>query len=54
MIVCFAACKNDTPREKKEVKEYTIEQLYNNNSVFSYAFNADESKLLMLAGSDGW
>lgn len=53
MIVCFAACKNDTPREKKEVKEYTIEQLYNNNSVFSYAFNADESKLLINSNITG-
>jgi len=51
-IVLFASCKNE-PQARKDVKQYTAEQLYNNKSIGGSAFNADETKLLVDANITG-
>jgi dipeptidyl aminopeptidase/acylaminoacyl peptidase len=48
----LASCKNE-PAVPKEVKQYTIEQLYNNKSISGAAFSADESKILVDANTTG-
>lgn len=49
----IVGCKNDTTTARKDVKQYTIEQLYNNNSVYGSAFNSDETKLLINSNNTG-
>ena len=48
----FTQCKNE-PAPRKDVKQYTAEQLYNNQAVYASAFSADESKLLVNANTSG-
>lgn len=48
----LASCKNE-PAMPKEVKQYSIEQLYNNKSISGAAFSADESKILVDANTTG-
>ena len=49
---CFCACKNEAPAPK-EVKQYSIEQLYDNKAIYPVGFNADESKLQVEANVSG-
>ena len=51
-IVFLSACSNE-PAARKDVKQYTAEQLYNNKSIGGAAFNADESKVLVNANMTG-
>ena len=53
LMFLMVSCKNDTTTARKDVKQYTIEQLYNNNSVYGSAFNSDETKLLINSNSTG-
>ncbi len=48
----LTSCKNE-PEPRKDVKQYTAEQLYNNQDVYASAFSADESKLLVNANTSG-
>lgn len=52
LMIFFAACKNDT-LPPREVKQYTIEQLYKNNLIFGSGFNYDETKLLVSSNVTG-
>jgi dipeptidyl aminopeptidase/acylaminoacyl peptidase len=48
----FLSC-NTEPPVPKEVKQYTIEQLYNNKSIGGAAFSADETRVLVNANNTG-
>lgn len=48
----MASCNNE-PEARKEVKQYTAEQLFNNTSIGGGNFNSDESKILVHANSSG-
>ena len=52
-IACLLAACNDKPAARKEVKQYTIEQLFDNKSVYGSGFSADESKILVGANNSG-
>jgi dipeptidyl aminopeptidase/acylaminoacyl peptidase len=52
IAITFTNCKNE-PEPRKDVKQYTAEQLYNNQDVYASAFSADESKLLVNANTSG-
>ena len=52
IAMLFTYCKNE-PAPRKDVKQYTAEQLYNNKDVYANAFSADESKLLVNANTSG-
>ncbi len=54
-LLSLFSCKNNdsTPAARKDVKQYNIEQLYNNNTIFGSAFNADETKLLINSNVTG-
>lgn len=52
LFTALTACNNE-PSAKKEVKQYSAEQLYNNKSMGGVAFNADESKILVNANMTG-
>ncbi len=51
-IVLFGACNNE-PAARKDVKQYTANQLFNNKAIGGGAFNADESKVLVHANNTG-
>lgn len=51
-IATLAACNNE-PAARKEVKQYSAEQLYNNKSIGGGSFNTDESKILVHANNTG-
>ena len=51
-LLLLWGCKNE-PEARKEVKQYTAEQLYNNKSITGSAFNADETKLLVNGNTTG-
>jgi dipeptidyl aminopeptidase/acylaminoacyl peptidase len=52
--VLFACNSNsDAPVARKEVKQYSAEQLYNNKSISGAAFNADETRILTGANISG-
>ncbi len=51
-ILIFSGCKTGT-QETAPVKQYSIEQLYNNKNISGIAFNTDESKLLVDANVSG-
>ncbi len=51
-VFAVSSCKNKT-QSAKEVKQYTIEQLYNNNNIYGSAFNTDETKLLINSNRTG-
>src|ERR1035438_8955863 len=48
----FSGCKTGT-KENTPVKQYTIEQLYDNKNISGVAFNNDESKILVDANVSG-
>ncbi|HEY8783110.1 MAG TPA: hypothetical protein VIM16_15905 [Mucilaginibacter sp.] len=50
IAICFG-CKH--PAVQREVKLYTIEQLYNNKAISGAGFNADESQVLVSANNTG-
>jgi dipeptidyl aminopeptidase/acylaminoacyl peptidase len=52
LLISVLGCKTGDD-SRKEVKQYTVEQLYNNNRVFGAAFNKDESKLLVNSTATG-
>ena len=52
LIVLMASCNNE-PEARKDVKQYTAEQLFNNKSIGGVAFNSDESKILVNAKTSG-
>ncbi len=52
IFLIFSGCKTATP-DIPPVKEYTIEQLYNNKNISGVAFNGDESKILVDANISG-
>src|SRR6188472_2683971 len=52
LVTMLAAC-NNAPATKKEVKQYSVEQLYNNKSMSGVAFSTDESKILVNADITG-
>lgn len=49
----FIACNAKKEEQARNPKQYTIEQLYNNLSVYSADINADETKLLVGSNSSG-
>ncbi|MDB5136899.1 MAG: secreted prolyl oligopeptidase family protein [Mucilaginibacter sp.] len=51
IVVFCCGCKPST--EQKDVKLYTIEQLYNNKAISGADFNADESQVLVHANNTG-
>ena len=51
-ILIFSGCKTGT-QEIAPVKQYSIEQLYNNKNISGIAFNTDESKILVDANVSG-
>ncbi len=51
-IILMASC-NSEPETRKDVKQYTAEQLFNNKSIGGGSFNADESKILVHANTSG-
>jgi len=53
LMCLIVSCKDDTAKARKDVKQYTIEQLYNNKSIYGSAFNSDETKLLINSNSTG-
>ncbi len=52
LMIFFAACKNDTS-PPSHVKQYTIEQRYNDNFIFGSGFNSHEKKLLVSTNLTG-
>ena len=44
LIVLVASCNNE-PEARKDVKQYSAEQLFNNISIGGGAFSTDESKI---------
>ncbi len=52
IAVLMASCNNE-PEARKDVKQYSAEQLFNNNSIGGGVFNADESKVLVHANNTG-
>jgi dipeptidyl aminopeptidase/acylaminoacyl peptidase len=51
-IAVLAGCNNE-PAARKEVKQYSAEQLFNNTSIGGGAFSPDESKILVHANTSG-
>lgn len=52
-IALLAGCNNNNPAVRKEVKQYSAEQLFNNKSIGGAAFNDDETKILADANNTG-
>ncbi len=52
LFLIVTACNNG-PAARKEVKQYSAEQLFNNTSINGSAFNADETKILTGANTTG-
>ena len=48
----LSACNNE-PAARKEVKQYSAEQLYNNKSISGLSFNSDETGILVHANTSG-
>jgi dipeptidyl aminopeptidase/acylaminoacyl peptidase len=57
LIVCILLCMLQSCTEKEQKarmpKQYSIEQLYNNQNVYAAGFNADESEILLGSNSTG-
>ncbi len=51
-VSLLSSCKNE-PAPKQDVKQYTVEQLYDNNNIYGSAFNTDETKLLINSNRTG-
>ena len=52
LAVLLASCYNE-PEARKDVKQYSAEQLFNNKSIGGGAFSSDESKILVHANTSG-
>jgi protease II len=52
LVGLLAGCNNE-PEVRKDVKQYSAEQLFNNKSIGGAAFNADETKILTTANITG-
>ena len=52
LMALLAACNNE-PAVRKEVKQYSAEQLFNNTAINGAAFNASETKVLTGANTTG-
>jgi len=52
IVVLLASCNNE-PEARKDLKQYTAEQLFNNKSIAGAAFNSDESRVLVHANTSG-
>ena len=52
LTVLMTSCNNE-PEARKDVKQYSAEQLFNNKSIGGAAFSADESKILVHANTSG-
>lgn len=50
--VLMISCNNE-PEARKDVKQYSAEQLFNNNSIGGGSFSNDESKILVHANNSG-
>ena len=51
-VALLAGCNNE-PAARKDVKQYSAEQLFNNTSIGGTAFNADETRILTNANTTG-
>ncbi len=54
--VAFVGCQKEKPVEKKEVKtvkQYTIEQFRDTESIFGHSFSADEKTILFSSNKTG-
>ena len=52
LTLLLASCNNE-PEARKDVKQYSAEQLFNNKSIGGGAFSTDESKILVHANTSG-
>lgn len=52
LFALLAGCNNE-PEARKEVKQYSAEQLFNNKIIGGGAFSPDESKILVHANNSG-
>jgi len=52
-IACNSNNSSNEPAARQDVKQYTVEQLYNNKSIGGGAFNKDESAILVNANMTG-
>ena len=52
-IFTLFGCKNQNSTESKEVKQYSANQLYNNENISGMAFSSDESKVLVNSDETG-
>ena len=52
LTVLLTSCNNE-PEARKEVKQYSAGQLFNNKSIGGGAFSSDESKILVHANTSG-
>ena len=52
LSVLVLSCNNE-PEARKDVKQYSAQQLFNNKSIGGGAFNSDESKILVHANTSG-
>lgn len=52
LMVLIVSCNNE-PEARKDVKQYSAEQLFNNTSIGGGDFNTDESKILVHANNSG-
>ena len=51
-MVLLASCNNE-PAARKDVKQYTAAQLFNNKSIGGGSFSSDESRILVHANNSG-
>ena len=52
VFILLASCNNE-PEARKEVKQYSAEQLFNNKNIGGSAFSTDETKILVTANITG-
>src|SRR5678809_1555848 len=53
IVYVLSGCNNQNNVSTKEVKQYTANQLYNNENISGIAFNSDETKLLVNSDKSG-
>lgn len=55
IMIVFAVfgCKNQKSPQSKAIKQYSADQLYNNENIGGIAFNSDESKVLVNSNKTG-
>ena len=52
VFILLSSCNNE-PEARKEVKQYSAEQLFNNKNIGGSAFSTDETKILVTANITG-